>query len=111
MEQEKRCSACGQALRFISNWKQFSGQDNILIGSFALKNPLATTVEAGVWACPRCGKLELYLMEQPQAETDRCADGMAQIKCPFCGYRHDLDDPACPLCGNRLDQAGPIGDL
>ena len=55
MEKEKRCSACGQALRLISNRKQLSGQGNLLIGAFFLDNPLSTAVEAGVLACPQCG--------------------------------------------------------
>ena len=107
---EKRCPCCGQALRFLSNWKQFSGQGSILIGALSLENPLQASVEAGVWACPDCGKVELYLMEQPRAEQE---DGnfIAQVKCPYCGYRHDMDDPQCPLCGNRLDGgAVPVTD-
>ena len=107
---EKRCPNCGQALRFLSNWRQFSGQDSILIGALSIQNPLST-VEAGVWACPDCGKLELYLMEQKRAELDEGDDSIAQVKCPYCGYTHDIDDPKCPLCGNRLDgSAGPARD-
>lgn len=108
-QNKKRCPACGQALRFLSNWRQFSGQDQILIGAVSVENPLST-VEAGVWACPGCGKLELYLMEQNQVEM-KDESAAAQVKCPYCGYRHDLNDASCPLCGNRLDDgAAPAWD-
>ena len=27
-------------------------------------------------------------------------DTIAQVTCPHCGKKHDMDDPYCPRCGN-----------
>lgn len=100
---EKRCTACGSGLRFFSREKFQLGQTGWLLGS--LSNLLAGAMEIAVWTCPNCGKVELYWPEG-QALPDKAEENhIAQIKCPFCGQDHDLDDVWCPHCDRRLDGA------
>ena len=94
----KICPACGAVLeRKLENFS--IGAD----GGGGLMTLLADHYEVDLYACPQCGKVELYtaapgawaaLTDQPEAE---------QVTCPDCGTRHS---PliGCPSCAVR--QAG-----
>ena len=94
----KLCSACGATLECrLRNF--FIGQD----GYGGLSSLGLPSYEVDLYACPQCGKVELYtaapgawaaLTDQPEAE---------QVTCPDCGTRHS---PliGCPSCAVR--QAG-----
>ena len=97
---EKRCSNCGAALRFASNEKLQLGQTGWLLGD--LPNLLAGALSLSVWYCPGCGKIEFYVREGDACFDEEGDDRIAQVKCPYCGHRHDMDDAVCPLCNNRL---------
>ena len=94
----KPCPACGAILH--RKLRNFSiGSD----GYGGLSSLGLPSYEVDLYACPQCGKVELYtaapgawaaLTDQPEAE---------QVTCPDCGTRHS---PliGCPSCAVR--QAG-----
>ena len=100
---EKHCTACGSGLRFVSREKFQLGQTGWFLGD--LPNLLAGAMEIAVWTCPNCGKVEFYWPEGQALPGEDEENHIAQIKCPFCGQAHDLDDVWCPHCHRRLDGA------
>ncbi len=88
------CIRCGGAMQSMGSMEFQRGGYGLLLGS--LKHLVSGTLQAEVYVCARCGKLELYLPEEAQPDT------IAQVSCPHCGARHDLDDAVCPHCGARL---------
>lgn len=88
------CIRCGGAMQSMGTMEFQRGSYGLLLGNL---NHLASgALEAEVYACKTCGKLEFYLPEEEKT------DAIAQAACPRCGKLHDLDDAVCPHCGTRL---------
>ncbi len=86
-----QCLRCNAPMRHVMDTKFQLGQSGWLLGDWP--NLLAGALEAAVYVCPNCGKIELFQSEQDGAENH-----IAQHQCPNCGMQHDIDDPKCPFC-------------
>jgi len=84
------CSNCHTPLSYITTAKIQLGQTGWILGD--LPNLLAGAIEAEIYSCPACGKIEFY------QELSEPEERIAQIKCPNCGKMHDCDYPKCPFC-------------
>lgn len=92
------CPACGAELEL--KLENFSiGAD----GGGGLMTLLAVTYDVDLYACPQCGKVELYTAgvrkkkEEPEEEPD--------VVCHVCGTEHS---PliGCPTCALQKAQTG-----
>ena len=94
---EKACPVCGSEMEL--KLENFSiGAD----GGGGLMSLLADTYEVDLFACPVCGKVELYTArffreEEPEPEE--------QVTCPVCGTRHS-SSVGCPSCAMRAARSG-----
>ncbi len=86
-----KCLRCQEPMRYIKSEKLQLGQTGWFLGD--LPNLLSGAMEVEIYACPACGKLELYQSTKTAAEKD-----LPQVKCPKCGKTHDFDYPKCPFC-------------
>lgn len=96
MTTEKRCGNCRGALKFLKRENIQLGRESFVFGGWS--NLLAGAQDVEFWMCPNCRKLELFLPEGGEAETQ---DGIAQLTCPTCGAKYDMDAPKCPCCGAK----------
>ena len=92
---DRKCPNCGQALRFMKREDLQLGRTGWILGD--LPNLFAGALDAEIWACPDCGKLEFYLARPEEAE----GSGIARMKCPACGRSYEMDSPKCPHCGAK----------
>lgn len=109
------CLRCGKELSFLKKEKIQLGQTGFVLGDWP--NLFAGSLETEIYYCRKCGKLEFYLpgfpeeeYEEPDMELDELPpesdqnivgvsmEGIPQVQCPSCGYRHDFDYPRCPKC-------------
>ena len=90
---EMTCSHCGDRMRYARCEKLQLGKTGWILGD--LPNLLAGALEVDIYLCPGCGKLEFFLAEPASIEEE---DQIAQITCPQCGRKHDIDYPKCPFC-------------
>lgn len=94
--QEKRCPACGGALeRKLTNFS--IGAD----GGGGLLSLLADTYEVDLYACPQCGKVELYTAYfRPEGAKEPEED--KTVTCPVCGKKHSslIGCPSCAMNAN-----------
>lgn len=97
----KRCPVCGGVLECkLSNFS--IGAD----GRGGLLSLLCEQYEVDLYACPQCGKVELYTAgflsesESEPPEDDR-------IVCPVCGTKHSplIGCPTCALHNARSFQS------
>ena len=94
----KPCPACGATLE--CRLRNFSiGQD----GYGGLSSLGLPSYAVDLFACPKCGKVELYTARfaaQPPVEEE-------SVTCPVCGTRHS---PliGCPSCAVQAAQSGRI---
>ena len=98
------CPACGTMLeRKLQNFS--IGAD----GGGGLITLLADTYDVDLYACPRCGKVELYTAGfHPEGESPpEPEDGT--VVCPVCGTRHSglIGCPSCALNGARGPSVPP----
>lgn len=91
-----QCLRCATPMRHIMDTKFQLGQTGWLLGDWP--NLLAGSLEAAVYTCPNCGKIELFQLENAERP-----DVIAQRQCPRCGRWHDLDDPKCPFCKYKYE--------
>ena len=108
------CLRCNTAMQFLRREKIQLGQTGAFLGDWP--NIVAGALDAMIYYCPRCGKIEFFMpnMEPetyeepsdldipPDADTDIVGvsmDGIPQVRCPRCGKKHDFDYPKCPYCG------------
>ena len=84
------CLRCYVEMRYISTEKIQLGQTGWILGD--LPNLVAGAMEADIYCCPRCGKIELFQATHPTGET-----ALPQKVCPNCGKAHDFDYPKCPF--------------
>ncbi|MEA4933959.1 MAG: hypothetical protein VB071_10360 [Lawsonibacter sp.] len=90
----KHCPACGGMLE--------CKLENFLIGADGgggLLSLLADQYEVDLYACPACGKVELYtanfsVKDEPPEQT---------VTCPVCGSQHSplIGCPTCAMRGAR----------
>lgn len=92
-----KCLRCGTELEFLAREKIQLGQTGWLAGS--LSNLLAGALEAAIFTCPRCGRLEFFQGDFFGGEEE--AGSIAQIRCSSCGTPYEMDCPKCPRCGAR----------
>ena len=67
------------------------GQTGWILGY--LPNLISGAIEAEIYVCKNCGKIEFYYTQAIEEE-----DVIAKVKCPKCGQMHDVDFPKCPFC-------------
>ena len=96
MSVEKRCGNCRSELKFLKRENIQLGKESFVFGSWP--NLLSGAQDVEFWACPNCRKLELFLPEEELAQPQ---GGIAQISCPACGAKYDMDAPKCPCCGAK----------
>ena len=87
--EEKKCSSCGSALRCIQERFSLGGD-----GWGLWTAMLSDQIEVSAYACPQCGKLEFYCVQE---ETEDL------VTCPECGTQHS-GQINCPTC---LMRKGP----
>jgi len=84
-------------MEFVKREHVQLGKTTFLGGDWS--NLWAGALDVAIFACPECGKLELfrgdYYEEQAQQEEQ---SGIAKTTCLTCGTKYDLDDPQCPRC-------------
>lgn len=90
------CLRCGGEIHLIKQERIQLGKTGWLFGD--LDNLLAGALDVDILGCPDCGKLEFFRGDWSGLAEDE-ENAIAQIKCPRCGRRHDMDDPKCPCCG------------
>ena len=93
----RKCPVCGSGLE--CRLKDFSiGAD----GGGGLLTLLADTYVVDLYACPVCGKVELYTAASVLTQAK---DEEEQVTCPVCGTRHS---PliGCPQCAKRKAEQG-----
>lgn len=90
MPKSMGCLRCQTPMRYLKTEKLQFGQTGWITGD--LPNLLAGAMEADIYCCPNCGKIELY---RPETASEF---QIAQTECPHCGMLHDIDDPKCPFC-------------
>lgn len=97
---EIRCLRCNELMQFYK-------RDEIQLGTAGffldnLDNIISGSVDTEMYACPMCGKLELFLAKKEELINNEDYEGEDEIAkklCPECGDLHDLDYPKCPECG------------
>lgn len=62
MEQELACLRCGETMKFMRREKIQLGQTGFVFGS--LTNLAAGSLEVKLFCCPRCDKLEFFLVNK-----------------------------------------------
>ena len=62
-----QCLRCNAHMRHVMDTKFQLGQSGWLLGDWP--NLLAGALEAAVYVCPNCGKIELFQSEQDGAEN------------------------------------------
>ncbi len=89
-----KCLRCDSQMRFVKSEKIQLGQTGWFLGD--LPNLISGAMETAIYACPNCGKIELF-----QAEETSGTGNLPQVKCPKCGKMHDFDYPKCPFCKHQ----------
>ena len=82
------CLRCGTEMQYVKRVKMQLGEAGWILGD--LPHLIHGALEADVYCCPDCGKLEFFHAEHEE--------GMPQKRCPSCGKMHDVDWPKCPFC-------------
>ena len=85
------CLRCGTPMTFVRREKIQLGETGWILGD--LSNLLAGSLDAEIWVCPICGKLEFFRVNVHEDDPP-----LPQKTCPRCGKAHDFDDPRCPFC-------------
>lgn len=113
------CLRCGSPMRFRGTESLQLGKAGVFTGVWS--NIVSGALEVRVYQCEKCGKLELFSVEQAPPDDGPAfdfpddafpcgpeyaagtvsPDGMPQRTCPQCGCRHDFDWPKCPKCGHH----------
>lgn len=94
MKDDLTCLRCGGEMGYIRREKIQLGQTGWILGDWP--NLLAGAMEVHIYCCKECGRLEFFRGDEEGPEE---RDHMAQVTCPRCGKRHDMDYPKCPFCG------------
>ena len=87
------CLRCGGQMQFLAREQIQLGKTGWILGD--LPNLFAGALEAEIYICPACRKLELFAVE-----ADIAGEDLPKRMCPTCGTGHDFDYPKCPKCGH-----------
>ena len=90
-----KCLRCDVAMKFFKRENVQLGKTGWFIGDWG--NLLAGALDVAIFACPECGKLELFRGDYYEEQEEQ--GGIAKTICHNCGTQHELDDPKCPRCG------------
>lgn len=86
---EINCLRCGTEMRFVGRDKLQLGQMSWVLGE--LPNLIAGAMPVDLYACPDCGKIELF-------RPGTLSEELPQKRCPHCGALIDFDYGCCPRC-------------
>ena len=86
-----KCLRCGEDMQYLSREKLQLGKTGWVLGD--LPNLLSGALEVQILVCPKCRKLEFFLVENETLD-----DETTKKTCPDCGTVHDFDYPKCPNC-------------
>ena len=109
------CLRCNAEMAFLKREKIQLGQTGLFFGDWP--NIIAGSLDAEIYCCSRCGKLEFFLPTNEESDSTEAfeegeflpledngnivgvsAEGVPQVKCPRCGRIHDFDYPKCIYC-------------
>ena len=112
------CLRCQMPLRFLKREKIQLGQTGAFFGDWP--NIIAGALDAEIFYCPRCGKIEFFMPGHGEYDYDGESEeeedlppevdanivgvnmhGVPQVRCPACGEKHDFDYPKCIFCGHQ----------
>lgn len=89
------CLRCGAEMEGPF-WEQFQLGKQGILGNH-LAHLKAGALEAELYICPKCGKIEFFLPNVEEIETDTPGK-----ECPGCGLCVDAELTKCPCCGTDL---------
>ncbi len=112
-----KCLRCNTEMLYFGREHLQRGDSGPWIGN--LNFSMQGGMEMDIYSCPKCGKIEFFqpgTQYQQQFEEDKqefppeigqnivgvSMDGIPQVRCPYCGTRHDFDYPECPKCGHKV---------
>lgn len=90
------CLRCKTIMVLIKEEHLFLGDPGLQVGIVHYTPSRGFPVQ--IFGCPRCGKLEFFRGDEAANSGE---NKIAQIACPICGQRYDMDGPYCPVCGLR----------
>jgi hypothetical protein len=112
------CLRCDSPMAFLMRETFQKGECGAWVGN--LNFHFRGGFEMDVYNCPKCGRLEFFLPDWQEDETEEAVevpedlppepgseitrvnrDGMPQVRCRACGKEHDFDYPTCPYCGQQ----------
>ncbi len=99
---EFNCLRCGGRMRFLMKENIQLGKASPWLGQRS--NIIAGALEADIYECPRCGKLEFFrpgggVSEKASEKADEPVEPVAK-RCPVCGGIVGLWSFRCPHCDN-----------
>lgn len=94
--QKLKCLRCDALMQFVKREHVQLGKTTFLSGDWS--NLWAGALDVAIFACPECGKLELYRGDFYEEQAELEQSGIAKTTCLTCGTKYDLDDPQCPRC-------------
>ncbi len=101
---EFHCLRCGAAMRFVMREQIQLGKASPWLGQRS--NIIAGALEADIYECGRCGKLEFFrpgggVSEEKQKTAEEPAEPVAK-RCPECGGIVGRWSFRCPHCDNAV---------
>ena len=96
MNKDLMCLRCGAKMEDMGTENFQLGKTGFFLGD--LPNLISGAMKLSVYRCPVCGKVEFFSFEHFEEDL---GDRIAQITCPRCKQKHDMDYPKCPHCGYR----------
>ena len=85
------CLRCGAQMQYMMRERLQLGKTGWILGD--LPNLFAGALDADIYVCPDCSKLEFFLAEDASGK-----DKTPKKTCPYCGKEIDFDYPKCPFC-------------
>lgn len=88
---ELSCLRCGAQMQYMMRERLQLGKTGWILGD--LPNLFAGALDADIYVCPDCSKLEFFLAEDAAGQ-----DETPKKTCPYCGKEIDFYYPKCPFC-------------
>ncbi len=112
-----KCLRCNAGMVFFDRENLQKGASGPWVGN--LNFSMQGGFEVDIYTCPKCGKIEFFqpgflddqrfeeeMSELPPEVTQGIVgvsmDGIPQVRCRYCGTKHDFDYPQCPNCGKQV---------